>query len=450
MQPQQPAAGAPRFRTGPPMKLAAWLSVAQSASPLARRASAYVRLDGEVLSVHTDQYALPSEEVDLRRTQVDYSLGKSGRKDFRVVMPSAAGTTRTLSIRCDSFEEMKTWATSVEHASRRSFGAAYTLGPHIADGSHSKVYFAYPVAASPGDGDAGAGGASAVYAVKVIKRRSYDAGEAAAVERERQIHAALRSHANVVQTVDVFATVDRVHIVMELMRGGTVADLLQRHPRLPEPHARVVMRSLFAALAALHAQNIVHRDVRPDNMFTTDHRFPMELALGDFGDASLVSDQRVNRDVLSSMTGDPAYMATEVVRRQKYGPAVDMWSAGVFMYRVLSGELPFTGTSTRAVYDAVRDGAVSLDAPVWAAVSPDAKSLIRQLLQPDPHKRISALAASLHHWLLAPPPSAPRPAGRAPVSAPPPSSAPFFLSSSGETAAQTGASRETAPSRTAS
>lgn len=400
-------ASGPRLRSGLPMRLSAWLSVSSSKSPLARRIASYVRLDGEVLSVHADQFALPSDELDLRRTSVDYSLNKSARRDFRVLF-----SDRVFVFKCDSFEQMKTWATSIQHATCRCFDLSYTLGALLAEGSHSKVYTAYPLVADDdiegADASVNNGVTSQVYAVKVIKRRSHDVGEVTQLGRERRIAVLLPPHPNVVQPVDVFATGDRVHIVMELMRGGTLADLLQRHPRLPEPHARVVMRNVFAALVHLHANHIVHRDIRPENVFCSEHRFPMELALGDFGDANFVSDlngqERVNRDVLSSMTGDPLYMASEIVRREKYGPAVDLWSAGVLMFRLLSGNLPFTGLSTRAVYDAVSAGTFCMETPSWRAVSPSAKSLVRQLLQTDPHKRISAVAAAHHHWLLPPGP----------------------------------------------
>jgi serine/threonine protein kinase len=396
MPPPQAPPPASAFRSGPPMRLAGWLHVSPSSSSgrggvlRPRRSSRYVRLDGEVLSVHADEDALPTATLDLRACSVSASSARS--TEFRVKDHSSQSGSG-LSVKCGSNEEMRTWAGSVAHSCGRSFDRGYVLGALIAQGSSSRVHYAY---ARDADGNVDE---RLVFAAKVIKKRVYDIQESTWVDRERYVNATLARHAHVVETVDVFAAVDTVHIVMELMAGGTLASLLDRHSRLPEPHARIVMRDLFSALQHLHRADVVHRDVRPENLFCSEHRFPMALALGDFRLANFVTESKVNRDVLSSMIGDVSYMATEIVRKQKYGPAVDLWSAGVLMYRVLSGSLPFSGLSTRAVYDAIRNPVVDFSAPIWDTISADAKSLVRQLIQPDPHKRISALAASHHAWL---------------------------------------------------
>lgn len=441
------------FRSGMPMRLSAWLTVAVVNGPLAAacRSSKFVRLDGEVLTLHFAENEPPEKVYALRGARVSFPpaiIPSNRRKEFKIIFPGGKSVT----IRCDSFEEMATWAHSIHHSIHRAFDLFYSMGPLIADGTYSKVHYCYPLqrnaqtriamgstttsdtashflAARSSSGltlpgmslDSACSTAlqatpstasvctDQVFAVKVIKLRAEDIHGNICIERERHINAVLKSHNNLVQAVDVFATVDRVYIVMEHMRGGTLEDLLERHSPLPERHARVVMRDLLRALTHIHEHNIVHRDVRPSNLFCSEKKFPMALALGDFGSATFIPDKRVNRDVLSSMLGaDIAYTATEITRKQKYGPAVDLWSAGVLMYRVLSGSLPFKGQTDRAVFEAVRNARVSMDEPVWDTISCHAKSLVRQLLHSDPHKRISALAAAHHAWFTStPPPSVP-------------------------------------------
>lgn len=390
---------APVFRSGLPMKLSAWMTLSSrgasssTSSTSRRRAFSYVRLSGEVLSIATDQFALPVVEHDVRGARIEVK-----RKEFKVILADGAGVVGG---KMDSAEEVRTWVDSLREAGHRVFGERYEVGGVVGVGGRSVVRYCKGVVGAPVVADV----RGDVFVVKVVKRGrrggEVDALEYRRLERERQVVTMLSVHANVVQTVDVFYSVERLHVVMEEMRGGTLEKLLEKHGgRLPEPHVRAVMRDLLKALASLHSQSVVHRDVRPGSLFLSKKKFPMEIALGGFGEAAVVEGERVNRDVLEGMVGEPEYMAAEMVRREKYGPAVDMWSAGIVMYRCIAGEGPFGGGGTRAVFDRVRKGVVNFDAPVWHHISDGAKSLIRQLLNPDSHKRISAVAAGLSTWVL--------------------------------------------------
>lgn len=387
---------APTFRHGLPMRMTGWLGVRVGWVP--RRLSRFAKLNGEVLSFHESERTLPLDEFDIVGAIVEFSAN-GVKKSFRVT----AGR-RTFHLHCGSFEEMQTWAQSLHFASMRSFGRFYSLGALIREGAYSKVYYAYDVE-HPDD----------VFAVKVVKKKAYDIQALEWLNRERLVNTVL-NHPTVVQAVDMFSTVDKDHIVFELMRGGTLADLLDRQKgnRLPESYARVVMRELLTALHYVHSKNIVHRDVRPDNILCSREIFPMAIALADFGYATFVSDSSVNRDVLTTMIGTPPYIAVDICRKIKYGPLADIWSAGVVLYEMLCGEAPFISRSNR-VYEKIRKGRVSFTQPVWKTISPEAIGFIRQMLQIDPHKRISALAALQHSWL-----NPPRPTSVS--SAPPPGS----------------------------
>lgn len=282
------------------------------------------------------------------------------------------------------------WARSLDFAASHCFDRNYTLGSSIAEGTFSRIYYAYD-----------RNDAEQVFAVKVVRKRNHDPQALEWLRRERHVNSVL-DHPTIVQAVDMFSTTEKDYLVFELMRGGTLADLLERRRKLPESYARVVMRQLFTALNYIHGKNIVHRDVRPDNIFCSATKFPMAIALGDFGLANFLSEKRVNPDVLTSMLGMPPYISVDIVRRVKYGPIADMWSAGVVLFELLSGELPFTGRSDREVVEKIKQGTFSTDSPAWQSVSPEAKGLVRQLLQTDPYKRISALASLQHRWFIGP------------------------------------------------
>lgn len=348
---------------------------------LSRRQPRYARLQGEVFSFHEAEHLLADEEFDMVGALVEYSDAPS-KKSFRL-----SSGRRVYTCYCNSYEEMLSWAQALSFATAHCFEQYYTLGSLLAEGTYSRVYYAYALE-DP----------SKVYAVKVIKKRAHDVQALEWLHRERHVNSVL-NHPSIVQVIDMFSSVERDHLVFELMRGGTLADLLKRKKRLPESYARVVMKDLFTALHHIHSKNIVHRDVRPENIFCSATKFPMSLALGDFGYANFVSEKRVNLDVLTTMIGTPPYIAVDIVRRVKYGPLVDLWSSGVVLYEMLSGETPFRGHHDRDVIDKIRAGDVTFDNPVWKAISPDAIGLIRQLLQPDQHKRVSALASLQHQWL---------------------------------------------------
>ncbi len=358
------------------MRLFGWLQI-KVGKIYKKKVSRFVKLNGEVLSIHTAEHSLPSDEVNIYGALVDFSSSPN-RRDFRVVIGK-----KSLHITCNSREEMTTWAESMQLSAKRSFFDAYNLGARLAEGSYSRVYLCHD-AVNTGE----------EFVVKVVSRKHGDFEALKWLERERHINTVV-AHRCVVRAVDMFASRDDVHIVFEHMRGGTVRDLLNNHRRLGESYARVIMRELLLALHYLHSKNIVHRDVRPDNLFCSHKKFPMAIALGDFGYANFFSDKVVNQDVLTTFIGTPPYTAAEICRREKYGPSVDLWSAGVTLYEILCGNTPFDGRTDR---DAIVKGRVSFAEPEWKKISPNAKKLIRQLLQPDPHKRISALAALQHAW----------------------------------------------------
>lgn len=378
--PSVPDPEPPKFRNGTPVRVTGWLTI--RSGRLARKHHRFAKLHGEVLSFHVSEHNLAEEEFDINGALIDFS-DKVGKRSFRITIGR-----RVLFCACSSKEEMQTWASSLSFASQRCFEKYYKLGPLIAEGTTSRVYYAYDID-SPRQN---------AYAVKVIKKRPHDVQSVEWVRRERHVNCLL-NHPAIVQAVDMFSTVERDHLVFELMSGGTLAELLLKHKRLPESYARVVFRELMSAIYYIHSMNIVHRDVRPENIFCSAAKFPMSIALGDFGLSTFVSEKRVNQDVLTTMVGVPPYIAPDICRRLKYGPACDVWSAGVILYEMLSGEVPFKARSDREMIEKIKKGVIKFDAPVWRNVSADVKHLILQLTQRDPFKRISALGCLNHSWL---------------------------------------------------
>jgi len=154
-----------------------------------------------------------------------------------------------------------------------------------------------------------------------------------------------------------------------------------------------------AGLAHAHERGIVHRDIKLENILCARTGIPDHgVRLADFGYVNFVNGAR---DIcLRSLVGTPVYVAPEVINRQEYGCAVDIYAVGVMLYRMLSGSYPFDGGANDELTMELAVGAeLAFVEPEWESISPLCKGFIRALLQPRPERRLTAKAALHHAWL---------------------------------------------------
>lgn len=237
-----------------------------------------------------------------------------------------------------------------------------------------------------------------VVAVKIVKKRdpSKDSAAALHVQREAAIAQAVE-HPNVVRCLDVFETGDRLHIVMELATGGTLADLIERHKPMDEDMARSVLKQVLRAVAYLHDCRIAHRDIKPENVLLSGTGI---LKLGDFGLSRSLEALTHEEFPLSSVLGTPSFVAPEIARRRSYGLPVDMWSVGVILHVSLTGKFPFSAKTPEGVFHMLRHAQkIPFPRSRWACVSPAARDLVRSLLTFDPTMRLTAHEALAHPWI---------------------------------------------------
>ncbi|KAI5012370.1 hypothetical protein ZWY2020_024504 [Hordeum vulgare] len=172
--------------------------------------------------------------------------------------------------------------------------------------------------------------------------------------------------------------------VVDLCAGGDLLSLVSaRGGRLPEREAVGLAAQLASALAACHRRGVAHRDVKPDNLLFDAATSVLKLA--DFGSAEWFGDGRP----MSGLVGTPYYVAPEVVAWREYGEKVDVWSAGVVLYMMLSGAVPFYGATAPEIFEAVLRGNLRFPPRAFAGVSPEAKDLMRRMLCKDVSRRLS-------------------------------------------------------------
>src|SRR5882762_1621729 len=217
------------------------------------------------------------------------------------------------------------------------------------------------------DAQLGVGGMGTVYrarhllidrpvAVKVLNPRFVE-DEAAKARFRREAKAAGRlRHTNAVGVTDFGQTSDGyVYIVMELLEGMTLRELLARDAPLDLAHAVSIMLQVSSAVAAAHAAGIIHRDLKPANIFIVQRSdIPSVVKVLDFGIAKLAADSLDDDDhqtltQVGAMIGTPRYMSPEQCNGSALTPAADVYSLGVILYEMLTGAVPFSGSSPLAI-----------------------------------------------------------------------------------------------------
>jgi len=145
---------------------------------------------------------------------------------------------------------------------------------------------------------------------------------------------ALSRHPNIVNYLECYATRDEVCIVMELMRGGSLTDCLGVGVDFPEPCIAYVCRHMLMALAFMHRQHRLHRDIKSDNVLVD---LQGRVKVADFGFAIALTQEEEKR---TSVVGTPYWMAPELIRGNEYDSKVDVWSMAITAIEMAEGEPP--------------------------------------------------------------------------------------------------------------
>lgn len=232
-------------------------------------------------------------------------------------------------------------------------------------------------------------------AVKVLRKNLLDEKEMDMLKNEIAILKDM-DHPNIVKMFEFLEDEKRIYIVTEICKGGELFDEILNRSKFDEKDAGVVMRQLLSAINYCHKKNIVHRDLKPENMLLEQDKDLEKLKIVDFGTSLTFDPDRA----LDEKLGTAYYIAPEVIKKS-YNEKCDLWSCGVIMYILLSGEPPFNDpkADNEAIMKKVEKGKYDITKGVWKNVSKEAKDLIKKLLTYKPEERISAEEALLHPWI---------------------------------------------------
>uniref|UniRef100_A0A6P4ET70 Serine/threonine-protein kinase par-1 n=1 Tax=Drosophila rhopaloa TaxID=1041015 RepID=A0A6P4ET70_DRORH len=225
-------------------------------------------------------------------------------------------------------------------------------------------------------------------AIKVIDKTQLNTSARQKLYREVEIMKQL-NHPNIVRLFQVIESERTLYLVMEYASRGELFDHLVKNGRMREPEARVLFRQLVSAIQYCHSKQIVHRDLKAENLLLDQN---MNMKIADFGFSN-------NFDLnaqLETFCGSPPYAAPELFKGRKYsGPEVDSWSLGVVLYTLVSGSLPFDGGTLNELRERVLRGKYRV--PYY--VSMDCEMLMRKFLVLNPSKRTTLSAVMSDKWI---------------------------------------------------
>ncbi|CAD8152802.1 unnamed protein product [Paramecium pentaurelia] len=191
---------------------------------------------------------------------------------------------------------------------------------------------------------------------------------------------------------EVFETKKQIYIIMEYVEGGDLMKWTKEKP-ISEGQAKNLFGQLILALQILQSHNILHRDIKLDNILLQGE----QIKICDFG----VSRQIIKGQKILEQCGTPAYLAPEVISNKTgyEGFASDIWSSGVLLYILLVGKVPFKGNNMNELNHNIQNGLLNFMEMKKYNLSNDAVDLIKSILNVNPKLRITLTEILNHSWL---------------------------------------------------
>ena len=196
-------------------------------------------------------------------------------------------------------------------------------------------------------------------------------------------------HPSVTKILETFETDKYMLIIMEYISGGNLQNFVKKRRKLCEKTARILYRQLIQGIKYIHSKGIVHRDIKLENILLDLNNI---VKICDFGVGKLTQKGQK----LSDQCGTPVYMAPEIIKGDGYeGFPVDVWSSGVALYIMLSGNIPFNRDKTHDLQSAI----LNLPYKKIDDISDNANDLLKNILEKDPNKRFTPAQILEHPWM---------------------------------------------------
>ena len=205
-------------------------------------------------------------------------------------------------------------------------------------------------------------------------------------------------HPDIVRITEFYNTENSYYLINEYCKYGELYEQVKNE--FSETQIAVMFRQILSGIAYLHSNNIIHRDLKLENILISDIEKSITtnedlflVKIIDFGTAKIFDKNKMPRAIVGSIY----YIAPEVILK-KYGKECDMWSLGVILYMFIVGHAPFDGRSNRDIMEKIKGGKYLKNEKRWKKASNEVKDLINKLLVLEPEKRLTAFEALRHPW----------------------------------------------------
>ncbi|KAL1350287.1 hypothetical protein HN51_014394 [Arachis hypogaea] len=262
----------------------------------------------------------------------------------------------------------------------------YILGPKIGSGSFAVVWRSRHRKSGT------------VVAVKEIDKKQLSPKVSENLFKEITILSTI-DHPNIIRLFEAIQTKDRIYLVLEYCSGGDLAAYIHRHGKVSEATARHFMIQLAAGLQVLQEKNLIHRDLKPQNLLLATSGATPLMKIGDFGFARSLTPQ----GLADTLCGSPLYMAPEIIQNQKYDAKADLWSVGAILFQLVTGKPPFDGNSQLQLFQNILTSTEpQFPQEALKELHSDCLDLCKGLLRRNPVERLTFKEFFNHNFLQEP------------------------------------------------
>ena len=204
-------------------------------------------------------------------------------------------------------------------------------------------------------------------------------------------------HPNIIKLYDIFENEKYIYLIMELCTGGElfnkIIEKTENGEIFSEREAANIFRQIILAISYCHNKKIAHRDLKPENLLLLSNDKNSPIKVIDFGMSKIYKE----KNEMSDYVGTAYYISPEVLEG-KYDSKCDIWSAGVILYLLLSGTLPFDGENDEEVFEKIKMKKYDFPNSEWEYISDEAKDLIKGMIC-DVNYRLDIDQVIKHNWV---------------------------------------------------
>lgn len=282
------------------------------------------------------------------------------------------------------------------------FHAAFELGGCIGHGNFAQVHLARHKATEN------------IYACKIINK--FAVSKIDQLRDEIRIMNAI-DHNGIITLHEYYETEEEIFLILDLATGGELYKRLLAETRFNEVDTKHIVYSILEVCTYLHDMNVVHRDIKLENILLVSTASKTHVKVTDFGMSKILGSMQPDKRLRKSTSyceklvenrkrrrvraytqcGTDYYISPEILKGEGYCETVDMWSVGVVLYLLLTGRPPFSNEGS-SISNKILAGEYDKANAAYQNASPEAKDLIAKLLTVDPEKRITSDEALSHQW----------------------------------------------------